>query len=216
MKAPKVRGRRRAAICIILAVTMMWLWFHSSFHFGDNSLSNCNSLIMRKWGIAIASWRGRIAFGSMDNPKYKYWNYGYTINHGHFISFLGGFLEYQAADDGSANWDWDFDCWNMASNRHGTAWRFAGFAFASHTVSHDRDDGSSVTPIAVRTECFAIPDYLIVALLMIYPAIWIRRRRNASRQAIMGHCAACSYDLRAHRPGDKCPECGALVPPPRR
>jgi len=27
-------------------------------------------------------------------------------------------------------------------------------------------------------------------------------------------CRQCGYDLRAHKPGDKCPECGTLIPPP--
>ena len=26
-----------------------------------------------------------------------------------------------------------------------------------------------------------------------------------------GHCLRCSYDLRAHAPGEKCPECGTLI-----
>jgi|GEM_PF-6646809 len=33
------------------------------------------------------------------------------------------------------------------------------------------------------------------------------RHRDHSR------CIHCHYDLRAHKPGDKCPECGTLIPP---
>jgi len=35
-----------------------------------------------------------------------------------------------------------------------------------------------------------------------------KRIRNLAR---MNLCRHCSYDLRAHRPGDKCPECGAPI-----
>ena len=34
-----------------------------------------------------------------------------------------------------------------------------------------------------------------------------RRRRRAGEKI----CARCSYDLRAHKVGDRCPECGAVV-----
>jgi len=30
-----------------------------------------------------------------------------------------------------------------------------------------------------------------------------------------GRCPKCGYDLRAHRPGEKCPECGSPVPTPK-
>ena len=35
------------------------------------------------------------------------------------------------------------------------------------------------------------------------------RRRRSRRNC----CLECGYDLRAHKPGDRCPECGTVVPP---
>jgi hypothetical protein len=32
------------------------------------------------------------------------------------------------------------------------------------------------------------------------------------RERLIGCCEACGYDLRAHHPGDQCPECGTLIP----
>ena len=31
------------------------------------------------------------------------------------------------------------------------------------------------------------------------------------RHVLSGHCVSCSYDLRAHKPGGKCPECGTPI-----
>jgi len=45
----------------------------------------------------------------------------------------------------------------------------------------------------------------IVASLLWLDVILKRHRRN------VGLCPTCSYDLRSHAPGDKCPECGTPV-----
>jgi hypothetical protein len=61
----------------------------------------------------------------------------------------------------------------------------------------------------------AVPHWFMFALISV--ALWIAHR--PSRQARMhryraehGLCLACGYDLRAHHPGQKCPECGTEVP----
>ena len=56
----------------------------------------------------------------------------------------------------------------------------------------------------------AIPHWFALILLAVGP-VWnliglLRRRKHRA-----GFCPNCSYDLRAHKPGDKCPECGALI-----
>lgn len=54
------------------------------------------------------------------------------------------------------------------------------------------------------------PWWIITLVAMVplwkFPVRWIRSRRR-----LKGLCAKCNYDLRAHQPGDNCPECGALV-----
>jgi hypothetical protein len=47
--------------------------------------------------------------------------------------------------------------------------------------------------------------------LLAYLARRIYRAWQASRDARRGLCAKCSYDLRAHKPGDRCPECGEFI-----
>ncbi len=50
------------------------------------------------------------------------------------------------------------------------------------------------------------PDWIFALLFAAWPAAWLLRRRNRHRSH--GRCPVCGYDLRAHKPGDKCPECG--------
>jgi hypothetical protein len=139
----------------------------------------------------------------MDNPKYRYWNYSSLPDN---TRIFGGLLEYQAADDGQAAWDFDF-----AAGKHGATWRFAGFAYASRRTPFDVDDRAADTTSTFwkRTVCFAVPDYVIVLLLLVYPAIWIRRWRDAARRLKQGRCINCGYDLRGGH--SVCPECGATV-----
>lgn len=52
---------------------------------------------------------------------------------------------------------------------------------------------------------------MVLVSLLLVPSIaarWRRKRRLAS-----GCCLHCGYNLRAHHPGQKCPECGTEVPP---
>jgi hypothetical protein len=64
-----------------------------------------------------------------------------------------------------------------------------------------------------RTNVLMIPDWALLILFSIYPcwrAITFFRKR---RYPLIG-CIKCHYDLRAHHPSDKCPECGTLIPAP--
>jgi hypothetical protein len=65
-------------------------------------------------------------------------------------------------------------------------------------LAHSRDVTTVPIPYFLLTTVAAIP---LLRLL------WSNRRRR-----IAGLCRQCGYDLRAHRPGDRCPECGTFVP----
>jgi hypothetical protein len=60
-----------------------------------------------------------------------------------------------------------------------------------------------------------VPYWFVLVITALLPLAWCRvawqrsRKRKWSRT---GRCAECGYDLRAHRPGQKCPECGTEVP----
>jgi hypothetical protein len=59
--------------------------------------------------------------------------------------------------------------------------------------------------IVVRYAAVIVP-LLLVDAFLVYPIL--RRWRRPP----LGCCRACGYDLRAHRPGQICPECGVVVP----
>jgi hypothetical protein len=40
-----------------------------------------------------------------------------------------------------------------------------------------------------------------------------RKLQIRAHRYVEGQCEQCGYDLRAHSPGDSCPECGLVVPP---
>jgi hypothetical protein len=59
---------------------------------------------------------------------------------------------------------------------------------------------------------YVVPAIYPLLALLVLPVLWwrgeIRRRRL---EKLVGVCRHCHYDLRAHKPGDKCPECGNLI-----
>jgi hypothetical protein len=75
------------------------------------------------------------------------------------------------------------------------------------------------TGVAASIYTLYLPHWFIVALLLLYPLRWARRTEfwlTQSRQRrAAGQCLGCGYDLRMHKSGDRCPECGQLIPAKR-
>ena len=53
------------------------------------------------------------------------------------------------------------------------------------------------------------PNWFIVALFGVLPAIWFVRFRRRRERLLQGRCRRCGYDLRATP--QRCPECGAIA-----
>ncbi len=69
--------------------------------------------------------------------------------------------------------------------------------------------GSAVYP----AHWLYVPYSYVAILLSIMPTLWLltRNRRRRNNRLAHGLCPNCAYDLRAHHPGDKCPECGTPI-----
>jgi hypothetical protein len=133
------------------------------------------------------------------------WDYspgpGATDEHHYVVTLLEGALELR------------HDRYVPASNLYNiqifdsiNGWRFLGInvtQVASHTNTNAIDNLTISIPLYLLALFAAIPSALGIFLLS-------RRRRP-----IPGLCPICRYDLRAHAPGQKCPECGTLIETPR-
>jgi hypothetical protein len=65
-----------------------------------------------------------------------------------------------------------------------------------------------------------IPMHWLVPILTILTSfysfmLFMDRRQTRRKHQIKTLCHKCRYDLRAHKPGDRCPECGTVMPEPQ-
>jgi hypothetical protein len=94
--------------------------------------------------------------------------------------------------------------------RHLPWWARAGFyATSAPNQAYKFADGTTF-PYG-REGCIVFPHWLVVALVLIPPMVWLSRRRyRVQRDRVArGLCARCAYDLRFSP--SRCPECGYPV-----
>ncbi len=110
---------------------------------------------------------------------------------------------------------WSFKSISGRGNPAGAPFRpgktFMGFAAAQYSGFAGGLGPAFRVSLAWRALVF--PLWLPVLLLAVLPARWLYlapRRRRTSRSA-KGLCPTCGYDIRVHKPGDKCPECGIAI-----
>lgn len=89
---------------------------------------------------------------------------------------------------------------------------FLGFAYFCGLRSYiGSEEPTYDTPfVEVVVPLWAI--VLLSGIPLVLPVVRAERSRCRIRR---GMCVRCGYDLRAHKPGDKCPECGTPVGPVR-
>jgi hypothetical protein len=74
------------------------------------------------------------------------------------------------------------------------------------------DNGVTFYPRGSYTRYLTLPYWFLAAVATLPPAFWLWRRLRRS-PVPPNACATCRYDLRAHQPGDRCPECGTVIGP---
>ena len=74
-----------------------------------------------------------------------------------------------------------------------------------------RDSGEWFNCTAVSS--LAILLIHVLASIIWHMTPWQRHLRLLEFRRTRNLCMYCGYNLRAHRPGDKCPECGTLLIP---
>ncbi|HEX2970752.1 MAG TPA: hypothetical protein VHP11_00365 [Tepidisphaeraceae bacterium] len=89
---------------------------------------------------------------------------------------------------------------------------FLGFV-ASRSTSSCRDEKNRLG-LAGTWFSLGVPYWLIMMLTLILPLVWGQQewKQRRTRRIARGLCPICGYDLRAHRPGQRCPECGTPIP----
>jgi hypothetical protein len=103
--------------------------------------------------------------------------------------------------------------WQGLPGSNWASWRLEGRYNDSWVPGWDRryfsDANFTIDQWAVK-----IPYIWVALLTAVAPGYWLGTRRSARRRRRLarGLCIKCGYDLRAHRAGQRCPECGTPVP----
>ena len=87
--------------------------------------------------------------------------------------------------------------------------RFFGFGYMREASFVRYWDGSETN---VEYQMATVPLWFVLLLTLLLPVRWLwltfRRREEVPERA----CEVCRYDLRAHSAGQRCPECGTMIP----
>jgi hypothetical protein len=70
------------------------------------------------------------------------------------------------------------------------------------------------TPFTRHAFILYIHYWLPILMILISEGFLWRRQVKLENYSGTYLCRQCGYDLRAHKPGDKCPECGTVIPKP--
>ena len=182
-----------SALSLLLCVAVGVLWVRSYWQgpFGEFIGS-----FEGKTGEKIVMMRNVGAYSS-------YGYFGFGINHSEFVRSYAHYAKY--ADGRRLVWSsvYGFERFPFTHEPgyQKSRWEKLGFA-ARDSQWHDQ-------VVSFQSEGAAVPHWFLVVLTAVLPLHWLARRSRRYVRLKWGYCGTCGYDLRAHSPGDRCPECGA-------
>jgi hypothetical protein len=97
---------------------------------------------------------------------------------------------------------------------HTFAWTSLGFQHTSGPyplMLLDPPTGKMLS-CTLQHRAWVVPLWIFLLLFAFIPNLYliaILRRRSRCWRSL---CVTCGYDLRVHKPGERCPECGTLIP----
>ena len=129
-----------------------------------------------------------------------------------FDSFRSG-LHFDAGIIANRELDhWSYLSWKTAGpandsvlGQHGLT-SMGIFWHQGHYTSPDGDRSKDLSEASLL-----IPFSYLALSFAILPALAFRSLRRRRKAAQLGLCPKCRYDLRAHEPGARCPECGTSI-----
>ena len=142
----------------------------------------------------------------------------FNTGHGDYgILSAGGRCGYHYQDYGENVRGWRLEAKALPEGHSFNRWSYLAIEcssreyqldFAGIHYFHLRDEGEGhLTQLLIPYTYWAV-------LAAVLPGIWVAgafKRRSERQRQERNLCRGCGYDLRAHRPGQKCPECGSVI-----
>jgi hypothetical protein len=175
--------------------------------------------------IAVASLVACAATGALWARSF--WKtdgfYRSTTHYDHFLASSHGCILINGDEDtkygleeftpgsGYESLNTPYRVWSPDPTDPGLRWNYAFIGFtvaASRGALVHRGSGAAQAVVFFPAQWeISVPDWALVLLTAILPAIAVRRMRRDRH--ITGHCHRCGYDLRATP--ERCPECGTVA-----
>jgi hypothetical protein len=175
--------KRRVLVSVVVLAFLLPLTI-GVFWYSSYSVGEHHTIAGKRWIVSISSGRGRVALSLADTDHASSLAMKPKPGWRHFR----GSPEILADLDRGAPLD---------------VFRVYRFGFGAWHAFEG-------TNVAWRNWGFILPYWFLVVTTAVLPVKWVARRywpRHRSRHV----CVKCGYDLRAHKEGDRCPECGTSV-----
>lgn len=188
----------------LLLLVIGGLWIISHFRYLDVSYGTSQRVLQ----LAVSQGRCRLLHKSMPVPTSAPWRSksGPPLEWRRGLAFATDIVP-----DGEQAYLWERPLLSVTGEY---GWPPAirvpgGICFKRGTICEDSPDSedSYYYPVWFLESPLAWPTLLATFPAALSLLAWRRHRQRNCH----GLCPTCSYDLRAHKPGERCPECGTVM-----